>query len=198
MTYSDLKRRRTRVAALSATALAVAALVPVGASAFHDSGGVGAGGGPGDDAGITDPGTTDPVETGNGVFPVVGKHTYGDGLGAGRDHQGQDLLADCGKRVVAAQAGRVQQREYHGAAGNYVVIDGKGQLEDAVYMHLMRRAEVGTGERVAAGETIGRVGDTGNTSACHLHFELWSDPGYYEGGKPIDPEPFLRRWDRAS
>ena len=91
----------------------------------------------------------------------------------------------------------MQQRAYHGAAGNYVVIDGKGQRPDAVYMHLMRRAEVGKGERVAAGETVGRVGDTGNTSACHLHFELWSDPGYYEGGKPIDPEPFLRRWDRA-
>ena len=192
MTYSDLKRRRTRVAALSAIALAVAALAPVGASAYHDTGGIGAGGGPGADAGITDP-----EETRNGLFPVVGKHTYGDGLGAGRDHQGQDLLADCGKRVVAAQAGRVQQRAYHGAAGNYVVIDGKGRLQDAVYMHLMRRAEVGKGERVAAGETVGRVGDTGNTSACHLHFELWSDPGYYEGGKPIDPAPFLHRWDRA-
>jgi murein DD-endopeptidase MepM/ murein hydrolase activator NlpD len=191
LTYSDLKGGRTRVAALSATALAVAALAPVGASAYSDTGGIGAGGEPGDTAGIADP-----AETGNGLFPVVGKHTYGDGLGAGRDHQGQDLLADCGKRVVAAQAGRVQQREYHGAAGNYVVIDGKGQ-RDAVYMHLMRAAEVGKGERVAAGETIGRVGDTGNTSACHLHFELWSDPGYYEGGKPIDPEPFLRRWDRA-
>jgi murein DD-endopeptidase MepM/ murein hydrolase activator NlpD len=191
LTYSDRKRRRRRVAALSATALAVA-LPPVGASAYHDTGGIGAGGEPGVDAGITDP-----AETGNGVFPVVGKHDYGDGLGAGRDHQGQDLLADCGKRVVAAQAGRVQQRAYHGAAGNYVVIDGEGRRQDAVYMHLMRRAEVGKGERVAAGETVGRVGDTGNTSACHLHFELWSDPGYYEGGKPIDPSPFLRRWDRA-
>jgi murein DD-endopeptidase MepM/ murein hydrolase activator NlpD len=197
LTYTDLKRRRTRVAALSATALALAALAPVGASAYRDSGGVGAGGDPGNDAGTTD--TTGPADTGDGdgVFPVVGKHTYGDGLGAGRDHQGQDLLADCGKRVVAAQAGRVQQRDYHGAAGNYVVIDGQGQLQDAVYMHLMRRAEVRKGERVVAGQTIGRVGDTGNTSACHLHFELWSDPGYYEGGKPIDPEPFLRRWDRA-
>ena len=50
MTYSDLKRRGTRVAALSATALAVAALAPLGASAYHDTGGIGAGGGPGADA----------------------------------------------------------------------------------------------------------------------------------------------------
>lgn len=193
MTYSDLKRTATRVAAASATAFAVAALapieasaVPVGASAARDSGGVGSGAG-----------GTDPSAPGAGQFPVLGKHTYGDGLGAGRDHQGQDLLAKCGKRVVAAQPGRVQQRDTHASAGNYVVIDGQGQLEDTVYMHLQRRAEVRKGERVAAGQTIGRVGDTGNAAACHLHFEMWSGPGYYEGGKPIDPEPHLRRWDKG-
>jgi murein DD-endopeptidase MepM/ murein hydrolase activator NlpD len=187
LTYSDLKRRAARVAAASATAVAVTALAAVGASAFHDSGGVGTAG---DGA--------DPSGAGDGRFPVVGKHTYGDGLGAGRDHQGQDLLADCGKRVVAAHPGRVQLRDTHASAGNYVVIDGEGQLEDTVYMHLQRRAEVRKGERVAGGETIGRVGDTGNAAACHLHFEMWSAPGYYEGGKPIDPEPHLRRWDRSS
>lgn len=188
MTYSDLKCRARRVAAASMAAFAVAGLTPVAASALFDSGGVGSGGG-------TDAET--PSGSSDGQFPVLGKHTYGDGLGAGRDHQGQDLLADCGKRVVAAQPGRVQLRDTHASAGNYVVIDGKGQLEDTVYMHLQRRAEVGKRERVAAGQTIGRVGDTGNAGACHLHFEMWSGPGYYEGGKPIDPEPHLRRWDRS-
>ena len=195
MTYTDLKRTATRVAAASVTAFAVAALapvgasaVPVGASALRDSGGVGSGAGAGG---------TDPSAPSDGQFPVLGKHTYGDGLGAGRDHQGQDLLAKCGKRVVAAQPGRVQLRDSHASAGNYVVIDGKGRLDDTVYMHLQRRAEVRKGERVAAGQTLGRVGDTGNAAACHLHFEMWSGPGYYEGGKPIDPEPHLRRWDRS-
>ncbi|MGH2985226.1 MAG: M23 family metallopeptidase [Solirubrobacterales bacterium] len=191
MTYTDLKRRATRVAAASATILAAATLTPVGASALRDSGGVGSGGGTG-----TSPEA--PSGSTDGQFPILGKHTYGDGLGAGRDHQGQDLLAKCGKRVVAAQPGRVQMRDSHASAGNYVVIDGQGQLEDTVYMHLQRRAEVRKGERVAAGQTIGRVGDTGNAAACHLHFEMWSGPGYYEGGKPIDPEPDLRRWDRAA
>jgi murein DD-endopeptidase MepM/ murein hydrolase activator NlpD len=189
LTYSDLKRRATAVAAASVTAVAVAAVSPIGASAFHDSGGVG--------SGADGTGDADPSGSSDGQFPVIGKHTYGDGLGAGRDHQGQDLLADCGNRVVAAQPGRVQLRDSHASAGNYVVIDGQGQLEDTVYMHLQRRAEVGKGERVAAGQTIGRVGDTGNAGACHLHFEMWSEPGYYEGGKPIDPEPDLRRWDRS-
>jgi murein DD-endopeptidase MepM/ murein hydrolase activator NlpD len=185
LTYTDLKRRATRVAAATVTAVAIAA-PPVGASAIRDSGGV--------DTGTE---TETPTGSSDGQFPIIGKHTYGDGLGAGRGHQGQDLLAECGKRVVAAQPGRVQMRDSHASAGNYVVIDGEGQLEDLVYMHLQRRAEVGKGERVTAGQTIGRVGDTGNAAACHLHFEIWSNPGYYQGGKPIDPEPYLRRWDRA-
>ncbi len=62
-----------------------------------------------------------------GVFPVKGKHTYGDGLGAGRGHQGQDLLAKCGKPIVAAQPGKVKVKDYQaGGAGNYVVVKGKG------------------------------------------------------------------------
>jgi murein DD-endopeptidase MepM/ murein hydrolase activator NlpD len=33
-------------------------------------------------------------------------------------------------------------------------------------------------------------------SACHLHFELWTAPGWYSGGQPIDPLPSLQAWDR--
>jgi len=194
LTYTDpthrgnRKRRATRIAAASLSAVALVALAPIGAAAFRDSGGV-------DTAAGTE--AEAPSDSTDGQFPVVGRHTYGDGLGAGRGHQGQDLMAECGKRVVAAQPGRVQMRDTHASAGNYVVIDGQSRLQDTVYMHLQRQAEVGEGERVAAGQTIGRVGDTGNAAACHLHFEIWSNPGYYQGGKPIDPEPYLRRWDRA-
>ncbi len=154
------------------------------------SGGVGPGGG-----GVGDEAL--PIPAGlEAAFPVVGRHTYGDGLGAGRDHQGIDLMANCGKRVVAAYPGRVEFREYHGSAGNYVVIDGKRRLEDTVYMHLQEASYVRKREAVVAGQTIGRVGTTGNSSACHLHFEMWSGPGWYDGGSPVDPEPFLRSVDK--
>jgi murein DD-endopeptidase MepM/ murein hydrolase activator NlpD len=143
----------------------------------------------------TDPQTTDPQTT-KGVFPVQAPHTYGDGLGAGRHHQGQDLMAKCGKPVVAALPGRVSWVDYNaGGAGNYLVIEGKRRLHDTVYMHLSRRPLVREGQRVSAGQLLGRVGTTGNSSACHLHFEMWSPE--WSSGKPVDPEPYLRRWDRS-
>jgi murein DD-endopeptidase MepM/ murein hydrolase activator NlpD len=130
-------------------------------------------------------------------FPVRAPHTYGDGLGAGRNHQGQDILADCGKKIVAARAGRVRIKDYQASgAGNFVVVRRGGKRADDVYMHMTRRVAVREGERVEAGDLIGRVGSTGRSTACHLHFEIWSSPGWYVGGAPRNPEPKLRRWDR--
>ena len=165
-------------------ALAIAAAGGSAAVAASGSGGVG-------------PDETSGSGSGSGVFPVRAKHSYGDGLGAGRGHQGQDIMAKCGKPVVAAQAGRVEYVDYQGSgAGNYVVIDGEGRRYDTVYMHLLRRASVRRRERVNAGDRIGRVGSTGRSTACHLHFEMWS--GGWSAGKPIDPTPYLKRWDRKS
>lgn len=132
-------------------------------------------------------------------FPVRARHSYGDGLGGGRGHQGQDVFADCGTNLVAARAGKVKWKAYQGGgAGYYVVIRGKKSGKDYVYMHLKRKATVHEGERVRTGEKIGEVGQTGNASGCHLHFELWSKPGWYEGGKVLNPTRPLKRWDKYS
>jgi murein DD-endopeptidase MepM/ murein hydrolase activator NlpD len=151
--------------------------------------------------GVTAEGETSGSGGGKGaVFPIRGKHTYGDGLGAGRGHQGQDVMADCGTRLVAPRAGKVRLVDYQGSgAGNYLVIKSKGgERFDYVMMHLERKPSVREGERVRAGETVGRVGTTGSSSACHLHFEMWTAPGWYKGGGVKDPKPYLKRWDRSS
>jgi hypothetical protein len=136
-------------------------------------------------------------------FPLRGKHSYGDGYGApraGHVHQGQDILADCGKRIIAARGGRVQYSGYQaGGAGYYIVIDGKSTGHDYVYMHLQRGQRAKQGQRVRTGEQIGKVGDTGDASGCHLHFELWSKPGWYSGGHAMRTvTKYLRRWDHWS
>ena len=129
------------------------------------------------------------------IFPIRGQTQFGDGLGAGRGHRGTDAFADCGTRLVAARGGKVKTKAYQGSgAGNYLVIDGKGTNVDYVYMHMREPAKVAEGDRVKTGQTIGRVGETGNASGCHLHFEMWKG-GWYDGGKPINSLSALRKWD---
>ena len=135
-------------------------------------------------------------------FPIIGRHTYGDGVGADRgdhSHQGQDVLADCGLTLVAVRAGTVQAQGYNGGAGNYLVLDAKHDDRDYVYMHLQDPASVREGERVKTGERVGLVGTTGSSTACHLHFEMWSAPGWYEGGEAMfEVTRALKKWDTWS
>jgi len=140
------------------------------------------------------------VAPGAGVFPVQGPHTYGDGFGAprsGHTHQGQDVLAACGTPLVSVMTGTVQYAGYQSAAGNYIVIDNDGTADDFVYMHLATPAYVKTDGVVAAGQQIGVVGETGDATGCHLHFEYWQGD-WFGGGQPIDPLPYLKAWDTTA
>ncbi len=141
----------------------------------------------------------DKPKAGKGIFPVKARVSWGDGLGAGRGHQGQDLMATCGKRIVASKAGRVRLVDYQaGGAGNYVVVRGTDSKFDYVYMHMIKAPRVRKGQRVRAGQVLGYVGSTGRSSACHLHFEMWTRPGWYRGGGVRNPRPYLMSWRRAS
>lgn len=139
-----------------------------------------------------------PASFGSGpaVFPVRGKYDFGtfvNTFGGGRGHQGQDVLARCGVPVVSALSGEIQHVAFQSRAGNYVVVqadDGSSQA----YMHLREPVTLKKGQAVKAGDQLGVVGQTGRASACHLHFELWTAPGWYLGGKPVDPLPILKEW----
>jgi murein DD-endopeptidase MepM/ murein hydrolase activator NlpD len=138
------------------------------------------------------------------VFPVRGRHDFGGAgaqFGAGRhghSHQGHDVFATCGTRLVAARGGVVKFKRYHAAAGHYLVVDGDHTEIDYAYMHLTSASPFNPGERVFTGQQIGTVGDSGNARGCHLHFEMWSAPGWYDGGRPFDPLPHLQAWDAYS
>jgi murein DD-endopeptidase MepM/ murein hydrolase activator NlpD len=138
-------------------------------------------------------------------FPLKGNFPYGDPgsrFGAprsGHKHQGQDIAAPEGTQIRAARGGIVKTVAYQaGGAGNYIVIDGAGEGRDYVYMHLLNDStRVEEGQRVATGKWIGSVGNTGASFGAHLHFEIWQGP-WWGGGEPIDPLPFLHRWDSWS
>ena len=134
-------------------------------------------------------------------FPVRGPHYFGEfaaAFGGGRGHQGQDIFAACGTPIVAARGGRVEVRQYHSRAGHYLVIDGHRTGADYAYMHMRDVPLVRVGQRVRTGQLLGYVGETGRASGCHLHLEMWTAPGWYTGGRAVDPLPALLSWDRSS
>jgi murein DD-endopeptidase MepM/ murein hydrolase activator NlpD len=136
------------------------------------------------------------------VFPVQGPHgtrgpigEFGAPRSGGRTHEGFDIVAACGTELVAVRNGTVLRKGYDPVLyGNYLLIHGEGEDRSYFYAHLSGPALVHRGERVWTGERVGAVGKTGNarTIGCHLHFEI------HVKGRPIDPEPSLRRWDRYS
>ena len=127
------------------------------------------------------------------TFPLEGREgrsiasSFGDPRDAGgRDHQGIDIFAPRGTRVVAAADGWVSSASVNNLGGNVVWIrTSRGQSH--YYAHLNEQL-VSAGTHVRAGEPIGTVGNTGNARATapHLHFGI-----YRRGLGAIDPFPFI-------
>ena len=137
------------------------------------------------------------AEPGN-RFPVAGPALLRrDGFGADRGdhiHQGQDIPAAEGTPLVAPRASTVFATGYSASgSGEYVVLYGSGTNRSYVYFHLHRGSTaVSDGQPVRAGQRIGAVGTTGDSTGPHLHFELWIGR-WLDGGHAVDPLPTLRR-----
>ncbi|WP_420455287.1 M23 family metallopeptidase [Rubrivirga sp.] len=125
------------------------------------------------------------------AFPVAGvdqdaiRSRWGAARdGGARSHEGIDIFADRGTPVVASAAGRVSRVQETPIGGRVVWL--QTDLGSLYYAHLDRQL-VEPGARVAVGDTLGDVGNTGNAAATppHLHF------GIYGRGGAVDPEPFV-------
>lgn len=100
-----------------------------------------------------------------------------------RHHSGIDLAAPKGAHVRAVTKGKVIYADTYGGFGKLVTIyHGTGFT--SLYGHLSE-VLVNIGEEVDAGEVIGKVGSTGNSTGPHLHFE------WREDGKAVDPLTIL-------
>ena len=106
--------------------------------------------------------------------------------GGARRHEGVDIFSDRGTPVAAARAGRATRVQETPIGGRVVWLRPNGADVSLYYAHLDTQ-RVAPGDRVAAGDTLGTVGNTGNAAATppHLHF------GVYGRGGAVDPEPFL-------
>lgn len=112
-------------------------------------------------------------------FPLPGQSRKTSGYGWRADpmgglgddfHIGNDLAAAQGTAVLAAADGVVRAAGSHKSYGNYVRILHTGG-DETLYAH-MQYLFVKAGETVTAGQTLGTVGQTGNATGPHLHFEI--------------------------
>ncbi|PKM48518.1 MAG: peptidase [Firmicutes bacterium HGW-Firmicutes-6] len=99
--------------------------------------------------------------------------------GTTRFHSGIDIGASEGTAVACGGNGVVISAGWNGGYGNCVIVD-LGNGISAVYAHLSA-INVSSGEMVSAGQTVGAVGSTGNSTGAHLHFEI------RQYGTPISP-----------
>ncbi|HSI92782.1 MAG TPA: peptidoglycan DD-metalloendopeptidase family protein, partial [Jiangellaceae bacterium] len=97
-------------------------------------------------------------------------------------HSGTDYSYGDGN-AYAASSGQVESVAYDGAYGNLVTVSHGGGVQTR-YAHLAR-ASVSVGERVSAGQVIGKIGSTGMSTGAHLHFEV------LVGGDFVNPESWL-------
>ncbi|MDQ6918747.1 MAG: M23 family metallopeptidase [Candidatus Dormibacteraeota bacterium] len=100
----------------------------------------------------------------------------------GHFHSGIDLAAPAGTAVFAPDGG-VASVGAGGPCGIHVVLRHGGGVE-TLYCHLLN-ATVADGQPIAAGERIGSVGSSGNSTGPHLHFEVHRD------GRAVDPAGWL-------
>lgn len=129
-------------------------------------------------------------------FGCTGYFREPAGYGCDHYHRGLDIASgQCGQRVLAMAAGRVQFSGVTSDGASVIWINiGGGTF--VLVAHLSARL-VGTGQQVARSQLIGKVGSSGNSTACHVHVSvktgvtdpnhLWTDGN----GRWEDPEKWL-------
>lgn len=129
------------------------------------------------------------------AFPVAGKGNrdvqsfWGASRdGGGRRHEGVDIFASRGTPVVAVTDGTITRTGNQGLGGKQVWLRDGILGNSYYYAHLDSILTEG-GKQVKTGDTLGRIGNTGNAAGgpTHLHF------GIYTAGGAVDPYPYIRK-----
>jgi peptidoglycan hydrolase-like protein with peptidoglycan-binding domain len=148
--------------------------------------------------GASTPPSTAPVTTVSiAVFPVLGPCWFSDTWmsprAGGRRHEGVDIIARTGQPLYAVVDGTITRQFFDrpGSLGGNALRLTASDGTYFHYAHLSAFADgIGLDSRVVAGQVIGYVGNTGSSSAPHLHFEY--HPG---GGAAVNPFPIVKAVD---
>jgi murein DD-endopeptidase MepM/ murein hydrolase activator NlpD len=107
-------------------------------------------------------------------------------------HYGWDIAAPCGTPILALSNGTTVFSGWRNNGGGWqvYVYHGRrvtdGRRVYTAYYH-MSRTESYRGEYLSINERLGRMGTTGNSSGCHLHFEMWLGYPWTAGAVQINP-----------
>lgn len=116
--------------------------------------------------------------------PSRGSVSSSFGMRWGKMHKGIDIAASFGATINAALDGTVTYAAWQDGYGNVIKIDHGDGIE-TIYAHCSA-ITVKKGEVINRGEKIGEVGNTGNSTGPHLHFEV------RENGEPKNPETYIK------
>jgi murein DD-endopeptidase MepM/ murein hydrolase activator NlpD len=167
-------QKQAEEAAAAAAAAKAAADAAAAAAAARDSAASSGGGGQSPSSGAY-------------VAPTYGRVSSCYGARWGVTHFGVDVAAPIGTPIYAAHSGVVQRAGAATGFGQAVYIRGDDGAV-TVYGHV-HRYFVSVGERVSAGEEIAEVGNRGQSTGPHLHFEV--HPGGQMYGGQVNPVPWL-------
>ncbi|MGV8895241.1 MAG: M23 family metallopeptidase [Rhodoglobus sp.] len=163
------EREAARAAAAAAAAASAAAAAAAAAQASLDAG---------------------EISLSGWVRPASGyiSSVYGWSIGYGSNfHKGTDIAGGCGAPIFAAASGVVTYaaQGWNGGYGNMVLID-HGNGVTTRYGHIANGGIlVSQGQSVGVGNQIASIGSTGNSTGCHLHFEVLVN------GNHVNPQPFM-------
>ncbi len=99
-------------------------------------------------------------------------------------HRGIDYSGSCGTAVISSDDGVVTEAGWHAYGGGQRVVVDHGEGMKTTYNHL-GAIGVAVGQKIVRGAGIGAIGNTGNSTGCHLHFEVMVNEDV------ADPVPFL-------
>jgi murein DD-endopeptidase MepM/ murein hydrolase activator NlpD len=122
------------------------------------------------------------------LWPVVGGGNYISQY-FHYGHWAIDIAADYGSEVRAAGSGTVIFAGWKSNGGGYQVWISHGSNLYTTYNH-MSAISVGYGQLVAEGHQVGRIGQSGDATGPHLHFEVWRGP-IWNGGIRVNPLSYL-------
>lgn len=134
------------------------------------------------------------LPAGSRAWPMAaGTYTISDTFGTrGGTHKGIDMAAPLDTPIYAAADGVVTDSGTASGFGHWIVLshNESGHTWSTVYGHMFATGLlVAAGDSVSAGQQIAKVGNDGDTTGSHLHFEVWD--GGRAAGTAVDPQPWL-------